>query len=314
MAQLCARRPGRVPICFGVATYVDSTQKTVCDLAAAVQKIRRALIVLLAVVAALLLLAAFALRAPKVVEWVRTLPIGPDVGPTPPRPVIAAPAGPLPDGLAGLTELAQYGTQDFRGVGSGFLLRLPGGNVIGVTTAHSVAALGLPGNDLQHLLFSAHVNGTVFGPPAYFDDLYGPPGAPFSGDDLSVDYVLLQPQALPDTNWAQDPDPRGAAQPGERVALYSGLGSADGSARGLLGTVLTSTPAAAWVLMDDRFDPNGMSGSPVFSGYTGRVVGMAVAAAHKRGRLLIGLNPIGALVAHALAARDFPAIAGYIRQ
>ena len=125
--------------------------------------------------------------------------------------------------------------------------------------------------------------------------------------------MLLQPQTLTDMSWAQGPDPRGAAQPGERVALYSGLGNADGTVRVLLGTVTTSAPTAAWLLMDDSFDPNGMSGSPVLSAYTGRVVGMAVAATSEQGRLLIGLNPIGGLVAHALAAHDFPLIAGYNR-
>jgi hypothetical protein len=278
-----------------------------------VQKVRRALIVLLVLIAALLALASFALRLPAVSAWMRALPIGPGLGPTPPPPAIAAPAGPLPAGLAGLTELAQYNTQDYRGVGSGFLLRLPGGSVIGVTTAHSVAGLGKPGSDLQHMIFEAHLSRPTSSPPTRFDNLYGPPGAPFSGDDLSVDYVLLQPQTLTDTSWAQGPDPRGAAQPGERVALYSGLGNADGTVRVLLGTVTTSAPTAAWVLMDDSFDPNGMSGSPVLSAYTGRVVGMAVAATSEQGRLLIGLNPIGGIVAHALAAHDFPLIAGYNR-
>ena len=279
---------------------------------AALQKFRRALIVVLALTAALLTLAAFALRLPAAAALVAYLPIGPGLDPTPQPPLIAAPPGPLPAGLAGLRELAQYAGQPYQAVGSGFFLRLPSGQVIGVTTAHSVAALGRPGNDLQHVAFEMPGSAD----PASLDEfslLYGLPGVPFSGDDLSVDFVLLKPQRPVDAGLAQTPDPRDAPQPGERVALYSGLGGPDGPRRVLLGTVTTSDPTKAWLLMDDSFDPGGMSGSPVLSTYTGRVVGMAVAATRRRGRLLIGLSPIGAIVQHAEAAQDFPAIAGYIR-
>jgi hypothetical protein len=274
------------------------------------------MIVGLALLAALLALAALALRLPAVGALVAALPIGPGVGPTPPPPAIAAPAGPLPGGLAGVGELAQFGADSYRAVGCGFVLQLPDDAVIGVTTAHSVAGLGQPGNDLRHIAFADPQRHSVgVGPVVDFDTLYGQPGVPFSGDDLSVDLVLLRlPGAAEAARaLAQAPDPRGAPQPGERVALYSGLGDLDGRASVLRGTVLSSAPTAAWLLMDDNTDPGGMSGSPVFSAYTGRVVGMAVAATHQAGRVLIGLNPIGAIVAHALAASTFPAIAAFTR-
>ena len=106
------------------------------------QKLRRALIASLIVTAALLTLAALALRVPEVGELVRALPFSPAIGPIPPPPAIAAPAGPLPSGPAGVGELAQFGAQDFRAVGCGFFLRLPDDTVIAVTTAHSVPGLG----------------------------------------------------------------------------------------------------------------------------------------------------------------------------
>jgi len=257
-----------------------------------------------------LALAAVALRVPAVAALVRDLPIGPGPGPTPLPPVIAAPAGPLPGGVAGLRELAHYSGQGYNGVGCGFLLRLPSGTVIGVTTAHSVAGLGKPGNAIEQIALAVPASADHL---ADFGELYGEPGAPFSGDDLSVDYVLLRLPGSVDQALAQDPDTRGAPQPGERVALYSGLGGEGGPVRVLLGTVTSSAPTAAWLLMDEDFDPGGMSGSPVLSAYTGRVVGMAVGANRERRRVLIGINPIGAIVQHALAARDFPSIASFAR-
>ena len=277
------------------------------------KKFRRVLIVGLALTAVLLALASFALRVPAVAALVRDLPIGPGLAPTPLPPVIAAPAGPLPGGLAGVVELAQSGALDYQRVGSGFLLRLPAGTVIGVTTAHSVAGLGAPGapgSGLQRLAFALPGAARHL---AEFTELYGPPGVPFSGADLSVDYVLLRAPATADASLAQAPDPRGAPQPGERVALFSGLGADGGARRVLLGTVISTDPGNAWLLMDDSFDPGGMSGSPVLSGATGLVVGMAVAATRQRGRTLIGLNPIGAIMRLAIAATTFAAIASYAR-
>ena len=273
------------------------------------------MIVGLALTAVLLALASFALRVPAVAALVRDLPIGPGLAPTPLPPVIAAPAGPLPGGLAGVVELAQYGALDYQRVGSGFLLRLPAGTVIGVTTAHSVAGLGAPGapgSGLQRLAFALPGAARHL---AEFTELYGPPGVPFSGADLSVDYVLLRAPATADASLAQAPDPRGAPQPGERVALFSGLGADGGARRVLLGTVISVGPAPtnAWLLMDDSFDPGGMSGSPVLSGATGLVVGMAVAATRQRRRTLIGLNLIEAILRHAIAATTFVAIASYAR-
>jgi hypothetical protein len=275
-------------------------------------KIRRLLIVLLALSAALLAPAALALRWPGVAAVVRELPIGAGLDPTPRPPVIAAPAGPLPDGVAGLQERAQTSGQGYHGLGSGFFLRLLSGPIIGVTTAHSVAALGQPGNNLQNMAWALPgARDTEAGNVDEFSSLYGLTGLPFSGTDLSVDYLLLKTRRLTRVSLALVPDERGAPQPGERVALYSGLGGAEPARRVRMGTVLSSAGTAAWLRLDDSFHPGGMSGSPVLGAYTGRVVGMAVAATHQRGRVLIGLNPIGAIVQHAAAAKSFPSIAEF---
>lgn len=273
------------------------------------QRVRRIIIVLLAVTTAVLMLASLALRVPAVAAVVKDLPIGPGLEPTPLPPTITAPAGALPAGPVSALELEQSAGRDFAFVGSGFFLKV-GSAIVGVTTGHSLATLGQPGNSLQAVAFArpgatSHL--------AEFTQLFGTPGRAFSGDDLSVDYVLLRLPADPGPGWALEPDARGGPQPGERVALYSGLGGDGGAVRVLVGTVTRSADTAAWLLMDDNFDPNGMSGSPVLSAYTGRVVGMAVAAVRQRGRVLIGLNPVGAIVQHALRARDFPAIAGFTR-
>jgi hypothetical protein len=179
--------------------------------------------------------------------------------------------------------------------------------MVGVTTAHSLAGLGQAGAGPQQVGFGG--DGATE-PIIVAYQYYGAPGQAFSGDDLSTDVVLLQFNGYPDANEANAPDPRGSPQPGERVVLYCGQCVAPFTR---LGTVMSSAHTADWVLMDETFDPNGMSGSPVLSAYTGRVVGMAVAATHKQGRLLIGLNPIGAIVARGLAATTFPPIAGFAK-
>jgi hypothetical protein len=65
--------------------------------------------------------------------------------------------------------------------------------------------------------------------------------------------------------------------------------------------------------MDDVFEPGMMSGSPVLSVHTGQVVGMALAATFQDGSLLIGIHPIGSLVAEAEAATVFPRLRDYRR-
>jgi hypothetical protein len=95
--------------------------------------------------------------------------------------------------------------------------------------------------------------------------------------------------------------------------LASGLGDGHGGRRVLEGTVQSVSERAVWVLMDASFHPGMMSGSPLLSQHTGRVVGMAVAASPRRGGLLLGVHPVGSLVRLAESAADFPKMDGFRR-
>ena len=219
-------------------------------------------------------------------------------------PVIDAPRGPLPSGAAGLIEQAQYGTAAYIGVGRGFILR---GRLIGVTTAHSVSFGAQP-----PLRWVALVEAGRSAPVLEADRLHGGPGTARSGEDMAVDYVLLvvPPDLNIDPGLIVQPDPRGLPQPGERVRVYTAV---SGQPRTFEGAISSVEARAIWAVMDDDFDPGGLSGSPVISRHTGRVVGMLIAATRRGGRLLLGLHPIGSLVQLAEAARDFPLIETYRR-
>ncbi len=243
--------------------------------------------------------------------WLRTTdPAFRPLDPTPPPQVILAPRGELPIGPGGLMEFARYGDSDF-GVGCGFVLQLNSGSLIGVTTAHSLS-FNNTATPLQRIAFGV-VNRSGY--VAIFDTLWGTPGVARSGEDMTIDYVLLKPidMASIDRSLVLQPDPRGAPQPGERVALFSGLGDGQDGRKIFEGTVQSVDITAVLVLMDDSFDPSGMSGSPFVSEYTGRVVGMTIATSYRANRVLLSLHPIGSIVRLAEAATQFPKIVDYCR-
>jgi hypothetical protein len=229
--------------------------------------------------------------------------------PTPPPPTILAPRGELPAGPVGLEEWVQYRDQTYSVAGSGFLIRLSDGEIVGVTTAHSVS-LGNPDHPLEQIALGV-AGQTDF--VAEFDTLWGRPGQPRTGGDMTVDYVLLQADQPIDSGFVLTPDPRGAPQPGERVSLFSGLGDGHGGRRILEGIVQSVDDAAVWVLMDKLFNPSLMSGSPLVSQHTGQVVGMAIAVSLRGHRLLLGAHPIGSIVQLAESAAEFPKLSEYRR-
>jgi hypothetical protein len=242
-------------------------------------------------------------------------PLGSPPAPTPLVPTIAVPRGEMPSGPVGLAEYAQYRGNEYVRVGSGFVLVLESGDLVGVTTAHSVA-LGDPDRPPERI--ALRVPGQP-GDVAEFDALYGAPGRPMDGPDLSIDYVLLLVSGPVDPALVLAPDPRGGPQPGERVSLLSGTGGGQGGRYELSGTVQSVDEGAAWVLMDkESFNPGMMSGSPFISQHTGQVVGMAIAASPRhlrlippRYRVMLGMHPIGSIVEKAEAADSFPAISTY---
>lgn len=224
--------------------------------------------------------------------------------PTPPPPTILAPQGEMPTSTVGLQEWAQYRGQQYRPVGSGFFLLLANGEVVGVTTAHSTS-IGNPNHPLERIALGVAGRSEL---RWEFATLRGRPGYPDGSGDLSADYLLLEvDQAIPE-DLLQVPDPRGAPQPGERVALYSGLGDGSGGLRVLEGTVQSVDDRSFWVLMDRWFNAGQMSGSPFVSQHTGQVVGMVIAGTPRLGRLLLGAHPIGSLVGLAASATEFPVI------
>jgi len=124
-------------------------------------------------------------------------------------------------------------------------------------------------------------------------------GRPRWGRDLRVDYALFVVNQAVDPAWVLQPDARGQAEPGERVWLHSGAG--DG-AEVFGGVVYNVSARAVWVVMDEKFSPWGMSGSPFISAETAHVVGMAIVTGQQDGRLVIGMHPIGSLVKKIKAA------------
>jgi hypothetical protein len=227
--------------------------------------------------------------------------------PTPPPPTILAPQGEMPTSTVGLQELAQYGDESYRPVGSGFFLLLENGDVAGVTTAHSVS-IGNPNHPLDKIALG------IAGHPELkweFATLRGSPGHSVGAEDLSADYLLLKVDQTVPPDLLLMPDPRGAPQPGERVTLYSGLGDGRGGLRVLEGTVQSVDDKSFWVLMDRWFNPGQMSGSPFVSQHTGKAVGMVIAGSPRFGRLLLGAHPVGSLVGLATSASEYPSLRGF---
>jgi len=248
-------------------------------------------------------LAALAIILPRIIPQ-------PPSGPVPPQPTILAPRGDLPEGPAGLQEWARYQGEAYQLAGCGFLFATADGEVLGATTAHSLD-LGSEVRVLEGVQFRiAGQDESV----AEFSELFGLPGRPrFLGMDLTIDFVLLKSSQGIDPSLILEPDPRGAPQAGERVALYSGLGNEFGGASVLEGSVLAVDERGAWIVMDEIFEPGMMSGSPVFSQHSGQVVGMALAATVRDGELLLGIHPIGSLVAKAESASVFPSMDDFRR-
>lgn len=252
----------------------------------------RAIIVLLLALIAFLVWLSFSPNAlMNLALWAGAAP-EPTRGPTPPAPTLTVPRGALPTGHVGLEEWAQYPTQAEARVGSGFLLKLPNGAVIGVTTAHSLILSAAPTVSFRLPQAQAAL--------IQFAEFHGQPGTAFTGYNFSTDFVFLKVNELPRTAPVLTPDARGLPELGERVILYSGLGGGQGQPRSLWGTITAASPQAVWAQMDDVFVPDGMSGSPLLSAHTGQVVGMAVSG-NNTAPILLGFHPIGSLVEKAEA-------------
>jgi hypothetical protein len=227
----------------------------------------------------------------------------PPSGSPPPQPTIIAARGDLPEDSVGLQEWARYEGETYQLAGSGFFFRDSGGVIVGATSAHSLD-LGNPSHVLERVAFRMAGYEDFI---AECTELHGFPGRPrLFGLDLTRDFVLLKPSGDVDPALVIDPDPRGAPQPGERVVLYNGLGESVSAGSLLEGAVLEVDATGVWILMDDLFEPGLLSGSPVLSQHTGRVIGMALTATVRGGELVLGIHPMGSLVDKAEQASSFP--------
>ena len=257
---------------------------------------------------ATLLLAAAAWLSLSLIR--RLLPLGPTLGPIPPPPTILAPTGIPPETAVGLQEWAQMAGEEYGPLASGFLFSTPSGRVVAVTTAHSIT-IGDPDYPVERIALG------VAGQSDFIVEatrLHGLPGKSFLFfGDLTTDYVLLKVDTEVEPSYVLSPDPRGLAERGEAVLLYSGQGNGVGGRRILHGVAFEVRRTGVWVMMDEAFDPNGMSGSPIISETTGKLVGMAIASSLSGGRLFIGMHPVASLVEKAEQAADFPLLLDFRR-
>lgn len=235
--------------------------------------------------------------------------VGQPPDPTPLPPTILVPRGELPAGPVGLREWARYQGENYHLVGSGFLLQLADGQIVGVTTAHSVT-IGDANRRLEQMGLSATEQPDFV---IEFDTFHGQPGRARTEGDMAVDYVLLHTEQAIEAGLVLSPDRRGKPQPGERVSLFTDIGSTGSGPRILEGTVQSVDDRAVWVLMDKLFNPALMSGSPLISQHTGQVVGMLIAGTPRGYRLLLGMHPIGSIVDVAESAAEFPRLSEYQR-
>jgi hypothetical protein len=217
--------------------------------------------------------------------------------PAPSPATIRAPQRDMPTGTVSFQHWNHYRGTGYSIGGSSFFLRLESGEIVGVMTAHGTS-LGSREQPLEHIAFQ------IAGQTSYvgeFDTLQCLPGRHFTLTDMTIDYMLLRIDQPIAPEMLLEPDPRGAPQRGERVTLFGG---ADGSLHG--GTAHWVTDKTVWILMDEQFWPELLSGSPFVSQHTGRVVGMALVDAVTGDKHYIGLNPIGAIVERAESSTEFP--------
>ena len=213
---------------------------------------------------------------------------------TPLPPTISLPRGQTPPGQVTFEEWVSYADQLPSRVGCGFFLQANDAQVIGVTTAHSLA-LSDNGDSLESISFRLPHSGVDF---ATFAATLGPPGQARTGDDLTVDYALVVPTRSVGPAWVLEADPRGAPQPGERLTLVKCEADPHGQRVEMRGTVQTVTPQGFWVLMDDPATLSTMSGSgsPFFSQHTGKVVGMLIAGTIRADHALFGAHHVESIV------------------
>lgn len=195
----------------------------------------------------------------------------------PGAPVINAPPGDLPQGWAALS-----GEVGGRSMACGFLLELPGGSRLGVSTSHAVP-WSWSGDEAVMRAADGQVVVRLGGMLRR--------GQPAWGRRLALDYGLWSVQEVTQSAVFLQPDPRGQAQVGEAVRVYSRERAAEGGSQSWSAVVMAVEPEVTWIQLEASFNPLGYSGCPVLSAHTGRLVGMAVVGKN-RPPVVMGLLPV----------------------
>lgn len=208
-----------------------------------------------------------------------------------PPPVILVSPGPLPGGYRAFRGVYNGGT-----FSCGFLLDLEDGRWVAVNAAHSIPHLS-PQTPAELWTPDGKRAALLKGQIAY--------GQIFSQNRFSMDYVLWTVAEDTPLDYFLKPDSRQQVEPGERVWVYSLRDNGAGGAKLWPGAVMSAAPDAIWIQLEDSFNPAGLSGCPVISQYTGRVLGMAVSGANQL-PVVLGLHPMASLLEKAQAALPKP--------
>jgi len=205
---------------------------------------------------------------------------------------------PPPNGRVVVSQVLTYADGESDWVGSGFFVRSARGRIVGVTALHLVDLEGLALERVDWVTAMLdEIGSTVVS--------FGPPGREIDErkSDYASDFVLLLKTG--EAPMAVEPlemDDREVAR-GEPVWIASEDLSGDLDVRWVGGTVVAAEAQGIVVALDaPESDLNGMSGSPLVSRLTGKVVGILSAAGEIGGVMHAIASPIGPAREAVLAA------------
>jgi len=186
--------------------------------------------------------------------------------------------------------------------GTGFLATTPGGQVVGITSAHFVNFDGPPLLEVRWLRI-----GTAQA-VARFDRSLGPPGSAGLTEpklDLRPDYLLLVGHVSASEVKTLELDERPNPEIGEKVWLPNKDPAAESGYRLIPGTVGAAAPTHSAVHFRQAFKLQSQSGSPVISQRTGKVIGTLSRGTETPKGLILFLTPARAIL-DAMEAKDRP--------
>lgn len=184
-----------------------------------------------------------------------------------------------------------WGGRDATHQGTGFLAKTPGGEVVGITSAHFVDFKSGPLNKVDWLSVN---EGSV---RVSFDKLLGPVGHAIQFDertgaeDASDDFLIFAGTGSPPEIKSLELDTRKRLEQLEPVWLPNKARAGEGYEL-LEGYVLMADRGRILTVFRPAFKLQSQSGTPVISQRTGRVIGILTAGASDRtGKTEIVLTP-----------------------